>query len=68
MESVTMKVDGMSCNHCVNAVEGSVSKLQGVSLVKVNLENGSVEINYEQAHITLEQIKEAIEDQGYDVV
>ena len=38
MEKVTLSVEGMSCGHCVKAVEGSVGKLQGVSDVKVNLE------------------------------
>ena len=31
MEKVTLNVQGMSCGHCVNAVEGSVGKLNGVN-------------------------------------
>ena len=37
MENVTLNVEGMSCGHCVKAVEGSVGKLDGVVEVKVNL-------------------------------
>jgi copper chaperone len=36
----TLKVQGMSCAHCVNAVESSVGELQGVSSVKVDLGKG----------------------------
>jgi copper chaperone len=45
METITLKVEGMSCNHCVNSIEGSVGKLQGVSGVKVNLDQGTVEVS-----------------------
>lgn len=67
MENVTLKVAGMSCNHCVKAVEGSVGALNGVDNVKVDLQSGSVNVNYNPELVTLEQIKETIDDQGYDV-
>lgn len=67
METTTLQVKGMSCGHCVKAVEGSVGKLNGVETVKVNLEAGSVEVKFNPTAVTLEQIKETIDDQGYDV-
>lgn len=63
-----VKVQGMSCNHCVNSVEGSVSNLTGVSSVKVDLDNGEVAVEFDNEQITLDKIKEAIEEQGYDIV
>jgi len=67
MEKVTLNVQGMSCGHCVKSVEGSVGKLKGVSNVKVHLENGTVDVEYNSDEVTLETIKETIDDQGYDV-
>ncbi len=67
MEKVTLNVQGMSCGHCVNAVEGSVGKLNGVTNVIVHLENGTVDVEYNAEAVTLETIKETIDDQGYDV-
>lgn len=64
----TLKVEGMSCAHCVNAVESSVGELQGVTSVKVDLENGAVAVNFDDSKTSLSEIKETIEDQGYDVV
>ena len=64
----TLKVEGMSCAHCVNSVESSVGELQGVSSVKVNLANGEVAVNYDNSKTSLGEIKETIEEQGYDVV
>lgn len=67
MENVTLNVKGMSCGHCVKAVEGSVGALDGVNEVKVNLEQGKVDVTYNEQQVTLAQIKETIDDQGYDV-
>ncbi len=67
VENVTLNVKGMSCGHCVKAVEGSVGALAGVEQVKVNLEAGQVDVVFDQDKVTVDQIKEAIDDQGYDV-
>ena len=62
----TLKVEGMSCNHCVNSIETSVGELTGVSTVKVDLGNNEVSVEFDNA-TTLAQIKETIEEQGYDL-
>ena len=68
METTILKVKGMSCGHCVKAVEGSVGELNGVQSVAVTLETGKVEVQYNPEMVTLEAIKETIDEQGYDVV
>lgn len=67
MEKVTLNVTGMSCNHCVKAVEGSVGALNGVAAVKVDLKAATVDVEFSPQEVTLDKIKEEIEDQGYDV-
>lgn len=71
MEQKTLKVEGMSCNHCVQAVEGNVGKLGGklggVESVKVNLSEGKVEVSFDSGKVSLKEIIDTIEDQGYDV-
>jgi copper chaperone len=62
-----LKVEGMSCNHCVNSIETNVGELAGVSAVKVDLTKNEVEVEFDNA-ATLAEIKETIEDQGYDLV
>jgi copper chaperone len=65
MQNVTLKVEGMSCGHCVSSVEGALAKIG--ALGKVDLANKSVFIEYEDAKLTLKSLEDAIEDQGYDV-
>ncbi len=67
MEKITLNVEGMSCGHCINAVENNVGKLQGVSSVKVNLDSGAVEVVFNTSEVSIDTIKETIDDQGYDV-
>ncbi|WP_298830025.1 copper chaperone CopZ [uncultured Planococcus sp.] len=62
-----LKVQGMSCGHCVNAVETSVGEIQGVSSVKVDLGKGEVAVAYDETKTSLNEIQEAIEEQGYSV-
>ncbi|MCP3763400.1 copper chaperone CopZ [Domibacillus sp. A3M-37] len=68
MEQTILNVQGMSCGHCVKAVEGSVGKLDGVQSVSVHLDENKVDVQYDASKVTLDQIKETIDDQGYDVV
>ncbi|WP_062353455.1 copper chaperone CopZ [Bacillus kwashiorkori] len=63
----TLTVKGMSCNHCKMSVEGALKKLAGISDAKVNLEAGTVEVTYDESKVNVAAMKEAIEDQGYDV-
>lgn len=68
MKNITLNVEGMSCSHCVNAVTKAVTALDGVSGVSVDLEGKTVTVDYDADKATLESIKEAIEEEGYDVV
>jgi len=65
MKNVTLHVEGMSCNHCVVSIEGALKELGAAG--KVNLASKTVDVTFEEMAVTLEAIKEAIEDQGYDV-
>ncbi len=68
MEKTIINIEGMSCSHCVNAVKKAVENLDGVSAVQVNLEAKNATVDYNSDKIALEAIKEAIEEEGYDVV
>lgn len=66
MQKVTLKVEGMSCGHCVNAVENALKNAGAKGTV--DLANGMVTIEYDENNVSLDKLKQSIEDQGYDVV
>jgi copper chaperone len=67
MEQITLKVEGMSCEHCVKAVTDAVSALPSVTDVSVDLDAGAASLTYDPAEVTRDDVRNAIEDQGYDV-
>jgi len=68
MEETVLKVEGMSCDHCVKAVQKAVGALPGIENVSVDLESKTVTVKYNPAQSTLDRIKEEVDDQGYDVI
>lgn len=68
MEETVLKVEGMSCEHCVKAVQKAVGALPGVENILVDLKSKTVTVEYNLAQSTLDRIKEEVEDQGYDVI
>lgn len=63
----TLKVKGMSCQHCVMSVTKALNQLNGVQNVQVDLEKGEVRFDNVK-EMAAEQIAKAIVDAGYEVV
>ncbi|WKB51981.1 heavy-metal-associated domain-containing protein [Eleftheria terrae] len=61
----TFQVEGMSCGHCVQAVTRAVQALDARAHVQVDLSQGRVEVDSEQAR---EALARAIADEGYKVL
>ncbi len=66
MKEEILRVNGMSCNHCVKAIEGALKEI-GVK-ADVDLNDGVVKVSYDEQAVNLCKVKETIEEQGYDVV
>jgi len=66
-EKTVLKVEGMSCQHCVNSIKKAVGTLQGVNTVDVDLKLKTVSVTYDPERIFLQEIKEIIDDQGFEV-
>ncbi|NXJ11207.1 ATP7B ATPase, partial [Odontophorus gujanensis] len=64
--TVTVSVVGMTCQSCVQSVEGRISKVKGVVSIKVSLELNNALVKYLQSEISPEQICQEIEDMGFD--
>ena len=66
MSETTLKIDGMSCQHCVMRVKKAVGLLPGVSDSQVEV--GTARITYDDTRIRKEDLKKAVEEAGYRVV
>jgi len=63
MPYITIKIEGMTCNHCKESVENNLNSIYGIEQVNVDLANSRAAINGED--IDLEQIKSCINSLGY---
>lgn len=68
MEKKTVAVLGMMCAGCAANVERKLSALDGVASAAVNLPTRTVLLEYEPERITLQQMKDALGQIGYDMV
>ncbi|OYD08918.1 copper chaperone CopZ [Paludifilum halophilum] len=67
MATTTLKVEGMTCDHCKQAVKGALEKVQGVKKAEVDLKEKTATVQYDESQANTDQMKEAVEDQGYDI-
>jgi copper chaperone len=67
MEKTILKVEGMSCEHCVSSITKAVGALPGIASVAVDLAAKSVTVEYDSSQTALDKIKAEIEEQGYGI-
>ncbi len=65
MTTKEFTIEGMSCMHCVKAVEIELAKLD---LVNSKVSIGKAEVTFDESKTSEESIKNAIEEAGYKVV
>lgn len=58
------EVTGMTCDHCVAAVTGELTRLPGVQAVSVDLPTGAVAVTSD-APLPAEQVRAAVDQAGY---
>jgi len=68
LKKATIKIDGMSCQHCVKTVTDVMMGIDGVSQVKVNLKKGEARLKFERDRLDLESLETAIVTAGFEFV
>jgi copper chaperone len=63
MEALHLTIEGMTCEHCVRAVDGRLRRTPGVEVQSVAV--GSADLRYDPARVNVDQIADAIADEGY---
>ena len=62
---LNLKIDGMGCEHCIKSVREALEEINGVKVLDVKI--GSAEVEVENDSV-LNEIKEKLDDAGYDLV
>lgn len=67
-QTVTLKVSGMSCMHCRAAVQNALEDIAGVKLAEVNLDQGKATVVFDPEVATVDKMREAIKQSGFEAV
>jgi P-type Cu+ transporter len=67
LQKITAPVSGMTCASCVSRVEKSISKIDGVKNVSVNLATEKATFEIDDSISSLTKIEKAVEDAGYTI-
>jgi copper chaperone len=65
MDRIKLAIDGMTCGHCVSAVDKALKKIDGVTVENVAV--GSATLAFDPTAVSEARITEAVEDEGYSV-
>ncbi len=68
MTTKTLKIQGMTCNHCVMRVAKALKAVPGVQDAKVDLQKAEAAVTYDDAKATMDILSAAVVDAGYKVV
>lgn len=70
MQKATIQLGPLTCPSCLQKIEGAVSQLPGIDKdsLKVMFNASRVRVDFNDNDISIEQIENAIQDLGYDVI
>jgi copper chaperone CopZ len=63
MRQTTLHIEGMSCGHCLNAVNRALAALPGVRIEAIRI--GRADVSYDETATTPAQLETAVTDAGY---
>lgn len=66
MKEAIIKIDGMSCQHCVARVKKAIDNLKGI--INSDVQIGLVRVSFDESKVRGDEIEKAITDAGYRVV
>ena len=65
MATATLKVTGMSCEHCVRAVTQALESTDGVRSATVDLKGARAMVEYDEGKTNPRALAGAVMDEGY---
>jgi copper chaperone len=66
MAEISLKIDGMSCQHCVASVKKAVDGVEGVSSSDITV--GAATVVYDEVKTSKDSIVKVVQNAGYSVM
>ena len=67
MSNVTLNVPDISCEHCERAITNALQTVEGIRTVSVDIPAKQVRVDYDDAHVSIQKMKEILQEEDYPV-
>ena len=67
MKKITLEVNGMTCDHCVQTIKGTLNKVIGLNLIEINLDKSQVKVEFDESQTNIKILSDEIVALGFEV-
>jgi copper chaperone len=67
MKKITLEVNGMTCDHCVQTIKGTLNKIIGLNLIEINLDKSQVKVEFNENQTNSKILSGEIVALGFEV-
>ena len=67
MATTTLNVPDISCEHCERTITNALTPINGVRAVNVDIPGKQVRVDYDEAQVNVEQMKDVLQEEDYPV-
>jgi copper chaperone len=68
VQETVLSVPDISCEHCVNAINGALKDVPGVEEVSTDIPTKQVHLRFDPDQVTLAKVEDILDDIGYTVM
>jgi copper chaperone len=67
MATTVLNIPDISCEHCERTITNALTPISGVRTVNVDIAGKQVHVNYDESQVSVEQMKDVLQDEDYPV-
>ena len=67
MKKIILEVNGMTCDHCVQTIKGTLNKIIGLILIEINLDKSQVKVEFDESQTNIKILSGEIVALGFEV-
>jgi copper chaperone len=67
MATTVLNVPDISCEHCERTITKALTPVEGVRIVQVDIPTRQVRVEYDEAHVSVDQMKNVLQEEDYPV-
>jgi copper chaperone len=67
MATTVLNIPDISCEHCERTITNALTPVEGVRMVQVDIPTRQVRVEYDEAQVSVDQMKDVLQEEDYPV-